>query len=81
MAHFSLTPGDDGGYSTMLDGFDLTPYLLREGFSIRPESDASFPDRMRVTMTISVDKLDVDLPDALVDATFRAECSDAEQSA
>ena len=62
MAHISIARVD-GRYALTVDGHDLSPSVLTEGFGIDFTGDIPVV-QMRVVAT----ELDIDLPDAVIDA-------------
>jgi len=71
--HVRIGRNADGGHFVEVDGVDFSAKVLAEGFGVEFANDPAVPDR--VHMIIAADVLDIELPNAVVDA-LRAE-SDA----
>ena len=71
MAHVQIrigqADGDDRLASVVVDGVDLTKAVLAEGFAV--EFNNPIQGKSLVTMTLRVDRLDMDLPDSVLNAT------------
>lgn len=67
------TDSAPGAYEFIVDGVDMTPHTLREGFRIELSEDYFQP--ARIHCTIAADTLEADLPDAVLEAV-RAEEED-----
>jgi hypothetical protein len=68
MAHIQIkTNGDDRHrVCVIVDGVDMAEHILADGFSINCPPGPS--EEWSVTMTVCAESLDVDLPDAVLDA-------------
>lgn len=63
MTHVELKTSS-AGTSLVVDGVEITPHVLHEGFSITPAEDG----KLLVSLTIAADAVDADLPNAIVQA-------------
>ena len=70
MAHVSIrigvVEGDDRAACVLVDGVDITKSVLAEGFAVEFVNDAT-PYAV-VSMRLRTDRLDMDLPQAVLDA-------------
>lgn len=66
MTHIQYRRDHQGRGTLAVDGFDLTPHALAKGFEIEIPEDLAQQAVVRVTLV--ADTLDVDLPDAVVEA-------------
>lgn len=63
MAHVQIASEADGGYVVTVDGVDISHAVLAEGFNVEFETTPA-----RLHMTVLAETLEVDLPDAVLDA-------------
>lgn len=66
MAHVQIASEADGGYVVSVDGVDVTHAVLARGFAVEFPPIEDGP--ALVHMTVLAETLEVDLPDAIVDA-------------
>lgn len=71
MAHVQISVTDKGRYGVLIDGREMAPHIMAEGFSI------DLPDLgpALVSMVIAADVLDIDLPEAAIKALREREDS------
>lgn len=62
------TSADDRGACVKVDGVDITRAVLAEGFAVDFNRDPSQPHHATVTLRLRADQLDLDMPDAVLDA-------------
>lgn len=65
MAHVQITAGP-GETKLLVDGVDITESVLAEGFGIDFSKVPAGP--VVVSMKLRTDRLDLDLPDSIIDA-------------
>ncbi|MCL8026321.1 hypothetical protein [Nocardioides bruguierae] len=75
MAHISLriggaTPDDPRPARLVIDGVEITGSVLRDGFAIALAEGPD--DRAVVSLRIRADRLDLDMPDAVLQAVAAA---------
>ena len=70
MAHVEIRSGDDRTSLTVIvDGVDLTAHIFKEGFGLVRVGEGSDAE-WGVRMIVAPDVLDIDLPDAVLQATI-----------
>lgn len=67
MAHVQIHQNSDGSGRVLVDGVDLSMHILADGFRIENLGGGK-TDPARVHMTVVADTLDVDLPEAVIEA-------------
>lgn len=65
MAHVQIAFNEDGTGSVVVDGFDMTPHVLADGFGV--EFNDGPGGRPVVHLRVIADTLDIDLSSAAVE--------------
>jgi hypothetical protein len=80
MAHVQISLGDKSASTLKLvvDGVDLSDHVFTEGFGLVRVGDDPLYEAWGVSMILAADSLDIDLPDAVIQAIVK---SDEEMSA
>lgn len=75
MAHVQIRSGDNGPMTlkVIVDGVDLTDHVYTEGFGLVQVGEDPEFRAWGVRMVIAAETLDVDLPDAVVQALRASE--------
>ena len=61
------------GHQILVDGHDLSTAVLADSLRVTAVGSPTGPDEIRVSITIAADTLDVDLPEAVIQAMREAE--------
>lgn len=67
MSHVQIRQAHPGVYQCIVDGRDMTRDILAGTLSVEFPQDSEF-DVARVTITLAADTLDIDMPDAILEA-------------
>lgn len=74
MAHVQIRGGKNGPTTLeiIIDGVDMTNHIYTEGFGLVRVGDEPYAAVWGVSMILAPDSLDIDLPDAVIQAITRS---------
>ncbi len=77
MAHVQIAPTDDGAYRLLVDGVDISKAVLADSVRIGFETGTIGGRRIpTVQIELAVDRIGLDLPDAVLEALHAGDDSD-----